>query len=63
MTAKKKRKNKRRQPSDPRTSAIVSKAGPVKITRADGTVEFQKPMKPTKDSSKPFAPVRARKAF
>ena len=35
-----KKGRKRKKPDDPRTSAI-SIGGPIKITKADGTVEYQ----------------------
>ena len=35
-----KKKRRRKRPADPRTSEI-SIGGPIKITKADGTVEFQ----------------------
>lgn len=56
-------KRKRKKPADPRTSDIVPKAGQVKITRADGTVEFEAPKKHTKLNKTPYAPVRPKKAF
>lgn len=36
----KNKKRRRKRPADPRTSEIAI-GGPIKITKADGTVEFQ----------------------
>ena len=56
-------KKRRKKPADPRTSEIVPRAGQVKITRADGTVEFQSPKKATKLNKTPYAPPRPKKMF
>jgi hypothetical protein len=58
-----KKKKKRKQPADPRVSAIMPKAGPVKIIRADGTVEFEKALPASKYLDKPYSKPRPRKAF
>lgn len=59
----KKRRVRKKRPADPRTSSIVPKAGPVKITKADGTVVIEKPMPATKYRDKPYPTVRPRKAL
>jgi hypothetical protein len=59
----KNKKRRRQKPTDPRTSAIVPRASAVKITRADGSVEIQQPLKPSRQIDKPYAPVRPKKAF
>jgi hypothetical protein len=56
-------KKKRSVAGDPRTGDIMPKAGRVKITKADGTVEFQKSLTPTKVSNKLYAKARPKKIF
>jgi hypothetical protein len=58
-----KKKKKRRQPVDPRTSAITPKAGPVKIIKIDGTTEFKNALPASKYLDKPYPKPRPRKAF
>ena len=63
----KKSKNKKRKSQkkivDPRTSQIVPLAGPVKIIKANGDIEFQKPLKPSKIMNKIYPSARPRKAI
>ena len=56
-----KKKRKKERPVDHRKSPIVSEAGPVKIIKADGTVEIQEALKPTKIRTKLYSKPRARK--
>ena len=56
-------KRKRKKPIDPRTSEIIPKSSRVKITKADGTVEFDSPKKHTKLDKQPYASARPKKIF
>lgn len=59
----KKKKKKQQRPADPRTSAIVPKAGPVTVRKADGTVEVHEALPSTKVAKIPYSKARPRKAF
>lgn len=55
-----KKKRKKERPVDHRKSPIISEASPVKITKADGTIEVQEALKPTKLPAKLYPTPRAR---